>query len=252
MKKLLITITILFIICFSMFAQAEIETKENQINVVASTTWVASYAQIAGLKNVECVAPGTMIHPPEYEIKVSDIQKIMKADYFIYAGYEAMMKTISENVSPESTVQIQIDTFNSYENIASQARKIAKIANTETQCEENLRKLKTLLDESKEKLESQGINEVPCYCHFHQQYLAKDLGLNVLDIFGPSPLDSNQIQLVSKNKYPLIIDNVHNPIANVLLDVSKDSKIVVWRNFPVEVEDNSLFNLIKNNIDTLL
>jgi len=252
MKKLLITIFILFLICFSILAQAEIETKENQINVVASTTWVASYAQIAGLKNVECIAPGTMIHPPEYEIKVSDIQKIMEADYFIYAGYEAMMKTISQNVSTERTIQIQIDTFNSYENIALQARKIAKITNTEKQCEENLRELKTLLEETKEKLESKKINKVPCYCHFHQQYLAKDLGLNVMDIFGPSPLDSSQIQLVSQNKYPLIIDNVHNPIANVLLDVSKDSEIVVWRNFPVTLENNSLFNLIKNNIDTLL
>jgi len=252
MKKFLIIGFILFILGFSLFAEAQIEEDDNQINVVTSTTWVASYAQIAGLDNVEYIAPGTMVHPPEYEIKVSDIQKIMQADFFIYAGYEAMMKTISENVSSESTIQIQIDTFNSYENIAFQARKIAKIANTEKQCEANLKELKQLLDESKEKLESKGINQTPCYCHFHQQYLAKDLGLNVMEIFGPSPLDSGQIQLVSKNKYPLIIDNVHNPIANVLLDVSKDSKIVVWRNFPIIINENSLYNLIKANIETLL
>ena len=40
--------------------------------VVASTSWSAAFADIAGADEVESIAPVNLRHPPEYEITVSD------------------------------------------------------------------------------------------------------------------------------------------------------------------------------------
>ena len=78
--------------------------------VVASTSWAAAFADIAGAEEVESIAPVNLRHPPEYEITVSDVQKISDSEVFIFAGFERMMKTLGTKVPNKGTsVQVVLD-----------------------------------------------------------------------------------------------------------------------------------------------
>ncbi|MPM41562.1 hypothetical protein SDC9_88217 [bioreactor metagenome] len=106
--------------------------------------------------------------------------------------------------------------------------------------------------EGKLKAEQQGLSDLKVYCHAMQVYLAKDLGLQIAGTFGPAPVSAAQIAEVAKGGYDLIIDNIHNPIAGPLLEVSPASKLVVWRNFPSDGAHKSLERMVQANIKELL
>ena len=89
------------------------------------------------------------------------------------------------------------------------------------------------------------------YAHKDQAQLAKDLGLNVIATFGSAPLTSDQILFASENQIDIIIDNVHNPIASPAAEVCPNAKLLIWRNFPEKMEKNALYNVIKNNCESL-
>ena len=63
--------------------------------VVASTAWTAAFGYAAGAETIHVLAPYEMRHPPEYELKPSDIAVLSQADFVIYAGYERMAEKIT-------------------------------------------------------------------------------------------------------------------------------------------------------------
>ena len=99
--------------------------KKSAFKIVASTSWTAAFADLAGLDNVQAIAPASLRHPPEYEVTVSDIQNISDSDIFIFAGFERMMKTLGTSIEGVNMVKISCD--NSIETVTSQAKKIAEI-----------------------------------------------------------------------------------------------------------------------------
>ena len=98
--------------------------------VVASTSWAAAFADIAGADEVESIAPVNLRHPPEYEITVSDVQKISESEIFIFAGFERMMKTLGTKV-PNKGVSVQIVLDNSLATVKESTLKIAQELGTE-------------------------------------------------------------------------------------------------------------------------
>lgn len=241
----------LLIISLPLSAQGTTEeTKTNKI--VASTSWTAAFADLGGLDDVPFIAPATMVHPPEYEITVEDVVTIDQADYFIYAGYERMMQTIGASIKKDESTMVQINTNNSIENVIKQAKVIAQLMGTEKVSEERVNAYVLAVQKGSEQVQKQGLKGVKVYCHSMQVYLAQDLGLSIAGTFGPGPVTANQIAEMAKQKYPIIIDNVHNPIAQPLLDVSPTSKLVIWRNFPQSGERGSLQKMVEQNIEALL
>ena len=118
MKKLVSLIAIMFSLS-AIFASGKADKK--QIDVVASTSWTAAFADLAGVDEVETIAPATLRHPPEYEVTVSDIEKITTSKFFIYAGFERMMKTLGDAVG--NTQMIKIHCNNSVDNIKTETAK---------------------------------------------------------------------------------------------------------------------------------
>jgi len=248
MKKRLITSLIISLFCITIFAQGK---KEINSDYVASTSWSASFAYVGGLDNVISIAPADLTHPPEYEILPSDIQKIQKSKAFVYAGYEAMMKTLTNNLIDDD-IKIQITTVNTLDNIKAQATKISQKYNTENISEIRVQEIEKLFNEARKEIKEKGIDKIPSYVHFHQVEFAKSLGLNVVGSFGPNAVSAKNIEEISQIKNVLIIDNIHNQLAKPFREVNPNAKIIVWRNFPNNNEDNALFLMLKNNIDTLL
>ncbi len=47
-----------------------------ELRVVATTPWTAAFALAAGVENVRVLAPYEMQHPPEYELRASDVVRV--------------------------------------------------------------------------------------------------------------------------------------------------------------------------------
>ena len=155
---------------------------ETKPRVVASTSWTAAFADIAGADSVETIAPANLRHPPEYEVTVSDIQKIAASDFFVYAGFERMMKTLGTSVG---TVQmIRIANNNSIATVTSETAKIAEKLGTEKENEARLALYVNAIREAKAEVERRGKSNAKVLCHTHQRYLAADLGFTVAAIFS--------------------------------------------------------------------
>jgi len=244
MKRTLLVILVL-ILSFSLFAQPASES-EGSGKIVSSTSWVASYVDLAGADSA-VLAPSNLRHPPEYELSPSDVLKVRNASYFFYAGYERMMSTIKENVTSEERVDVKVSTGNSIENVKAQAGMIASILGTTPDTDEYV----DVAMNGKDDVERLGIDKLKVCCHTMQLPLAKDLGLNIVATFGPSLVSAEEIEKAANGGYDIIIDNVHNPVAGPLSEVS-GAKVVIWRNFPEETGKGSLCKVVKGNIDSLL
>ncbi|MDC7242979.1 MAG: ABC transporter substrate-binding protein [Sphaerochaetaceae bacterium] len=248
MKKILSISLILLSVSSMLFSQG---TKEVESNYVASTSWTASYAYVGGLDNVISIAPADLVHPPEYEILPSDIKKIQKSKAFIFAGYEVMMDTLSKNIIDED-IKLQIQTVNTLDNIKSQAKAISEKYGTQEKSNFRVHEIEDLYAYAKEEIKKKGLDKKNSYVHFHQVAFAKSLGLNVVGSFGPNSVSTKNIEEISKLDNVLIIDNVHNQLASPLEEVNTNATKIVWRNFPNVNTDDALFNMLKENIDTLI
>ncbi|OQY31606.1 MAG: hypothetical protein B6241_13590 [Spirochaetaceae bacterium 4572_59] len=215
--------------------------------VIATTGWTASFAQLAGVENLEVLAPYEMKHPPEYELSLSELQKVAKADYIVFAGYEAMMTRIKEALGSDSSVQlIQIKTINSYPLISESVMKIAAALGTEDKALSNLKELKVFISDWKAELAGQDkLNNV--VVHFHQQGPVKGLGLKPALVFGPSAPTLIQIRDILKIKPQIIIDNLHNPAAASFKELMPRPDIVQWINFPGTDGTVSLLDVMNYN-----
>ena len=227
-------------------------TKKNQVSgeqasskIIASTSWTAAFADLAGLDNVDAIAPANLRHPPEYEVTVSDIQKISDSDVFIFAGFERMMKTLGDSIEGVNMIKITCD--NSIETVTSETAKIAQAMGTQAEAEKRVAEYVAAIQKGREQIEKAGLMGAKVYCNKNQTYLAKDLGFEIAAVFGPGPATSEQIAAAKENSYAFIIDNIHNPTGTPIAEVS-DAKYIIWRNFPEKVEHNALKKVVEENI----
>ena len=213
---------------------------------VASTSWIASYMDLAGIDDVTVIAPSSLRHPPEYELKPSDVATLMDADLFCYGGYEGMMKTIGDNITSPDRIDLKVNTGNSIENIKKETEKIAEVAGTEVRLDEYI----AFIGKAREKVASSPIKDMKVLCHKMQLPLATDLGLDVVGTFGPASPSAEEILSAVNGDYDIIIDNVHNPVASPIAEVT-DAEVVIWRNFPESTGHGALLEMVKGNVENL-
>ena len=132
----------------AIFAEGVVEETSTP-RYVASTSWVAAIAEIAGLDGVDTVAPADLKHPPEYEITPMDVAKVAKAEIFMYGGYEAMMKTIAEAAEVKEECKVQVRTTNTLSNLTLQVEKISKKAGTEAEAKKRLGEFEALFQDAR-------------------------------------------------------------------------------------------------------
>ena len=219
--------------------------------VVASTSWAAAFADIAGADQVESIAPVDLRHPPEYEITVSDVQKISESEVFIYAGFERMMKTLGKKVDNKG-VSVQVTLDNSLATVKESTLKIAQALGTEDIQKVRYAEYEKLVKNGQKKALKKKLNKKKVLCNKNQTYLAKELGLDVAGVFGPGPVSAEELLEAKKAGYDIIIDNIHNPTGKTVTEILPDAKYIVWRNFPTAVEHGALNKVVADNIDALL
>lgn len=219
--------------------------------IVASTSWSAAFADIAGADEVESIAPVNLRHPPEYEITVSDVQKISDSEVFIFAGFERMMKTLGTKVANKG-VSVQVTLDNSLATVKESTLKIAQALGTEDIQKVRFAEYEKLVKDGQKKALKKKLNKKKVLCNKNQTYLAKELGLEIAGIFGPGPVTAEELLEAKKAGYDLIIDNIHNPTGKPVTEVLPKAKYIVWRNFPTAVEHDALKKVVADNIELLL
>ena len=218
-------------------------------HVVASTTWTAAFADIAGADSIDVLAPATLLHPTEYELTVEDLLRIRSCDLFVYATFDRMMKTIGETA--ESVPKHSISCKNNVETIHEATASLAEVLGTPDVQRERMASFETAFRDAVEEVEHRGWKGARVYCHAMQVPLAKDLGFDIVATFGPAPVTSSDLARVRKMDIDLIVDNVHNPVAAPLRELRSNVPAVVWRNFPDEVARGALEHLVRANVQTL-
>ncbi len=222
------------------------------VNVVATNEWTAAFCRAAGIENVHVLAPANLQHPPDYDLKPSDIPVIMEADLIVFAGYEGMMDRIRTNIAGNETELLQIKTVYSPVIIRESVMAIATAMGTEKLAEANLTSIDSAWDEAKEMVVNAGLNWTEAAVHFHQGDMAWAMGIFEVVSFGPAPPGAKLIAEVAESGADLIIDNWHNPISSPLQDVIPDAVVVELINFPGRDGTRGLSDVILFNAKLLV
>lgn len=252
-RKFIVILVAMILTCASVYASPVKENNLPEKNCyVASTSWVASICQIAGIDDMTIIAPSDMKHPPEYEITPNDVYTIANAELFMHAGYEVMMDTIGKANEINQEKVIKVKTTNTLNNITNMVKKVSEKAGTQKEAEVRLKRFTDTINNARENIKASHINEIEMFVNVNQAEFARDLGLNVTETFGPGPLTADQLALCAEKHFKIIIDNSHNPVSAPISSVSPDSRIIEWRNFPETICEDSLRTLIEENISMLL
>ncbi len=221
---------------------------------LATTRWVAAIAECAGLPHVENFAPSGMTHPPEYELKPTDIAAFSKAQAVFFAGYEGrMVAKIQEALKGGANFKaVQVVTENSLQNLKSEAERIAVMFGTVPVCTKNIAELEQTTESIRDALKAKGLFGANAYVHVHQVPFAQTLGFTIAGTFGPAPVSAEQIRQAAELKPAIIIDNYHNIVGKPLVEVSKASRYVAFLNFPGLFQTESILDVFRYNERQLL
>ena len=249
MKKALFAVLLIVSAIGLMPAEGSVEAaSEPETAVVASTGWTAAFIDAAGYRgDVHVLAPYELRHPPEYELKPSDVQAVAHADIIVYAGYERMVARIKEATRNNEAAVIQIATDYSLPVLVKSITALGEAFGTQNAAEKNLAELRDLLHDWKTDIARAGASGWNVICHLFQKPLAEELGFSVIGVFGPGPIEASQLNNLSNLQADLIIDNLHNDVGKPLLEIKEDVPVVTFINFPGHAGTKSLSDVLDFN-----
>ncbi|MDC7226770.1 MAG: zinc ABC transporter substrate-binding protein [Spirochaetales bacterium] len=234
---------------------------DEKIEVLATNSWTAAYVKMATAGSadytVEQLAPSSMEHPPEYELKPSDVKNVRDADLLVYAGYEVLMKTVFDSFRKPEDKMVKIMTSYAPTVLEQSVLAIAQKLGTVSLAEENISEYKREIAYSRQRLKDSGLFGKPVLVHFHQQPLVQALGFEILGVFGPQPLEVRQIAELGRTEPFLIIDNAHNPMAAPLVEITGANlvELINFPGFPLQNGDpapDTLSGVVRFNAEKLL
>lgn len=222
-----------------------------ELKVVATTEWTAAFCRAAGLNDVRVLAPASLQHPPDYELKPSDIPALMKADLIVFGGYEGMMERIRAQIAGSDTQMLQIVTAYAPPVIETSVRAIAEAAGTQAYTEVNLKIIGEAYGEARRLTTEAGMSGMTAAVHQFQVPFARGAGLEVVTEFGPAPPGPRLIAETAQSNAQLVLDNRHNPISAPLQEVLPEARGMTLINFPGTGGTRTLADVIVYNARVL-
>lgn len=243
----LLLISLLFAGCSS--DDATVENFEDELKVVASTSWTGAMAEAAGARNVTVLAPVELRNPSEYDFKPSDVVALVEADWIILAGYEPFMNKMIEANDIDSDKIIRVTTSNTYESMVEQTRSIAERIGTLDVQGAWEQRFTEIFDIVRANAEEKDTANIKVLVHQHMLTFVKSLGFDVLEVLSADEMTSAGIEELVAQKPDLIIDSFHNPQGINLAEII-DAPRVELKNFPGP-EHKGLIELILDNAHKL-
>ena len=240
-----------FILLFlgaALLAMSALPCTAGQI-VVASTSLTGAIAKAAGAQEVRVLTPADASHPPEYDLKPTDLLKLEGANVVVYAGYERMVSKLVETSRNKQILVIQVDTTLSPENLIAQVHKVAGALNTGREA--------TLWEDGfRQKLDLLKVRLVPvagkrAVVHWHAKPFATWAGLTVLQVIPLGELTPRVIADGIAQKPDVVVDILHSPVARTIADNAK-CRYVQLINFPGAQNTGSIEDIFEYNTSQLL
>lgn len=228
-----------FLLCFAGNAVAA-------PSVVATTPWTAAFALAAGVdaNDIHVLAPYEMQHPPEYELRASDIALIGDADFVIFAGYEAMMERLRRAVDGGPAL-VQIQTDHRLSTIRASVMAIAEAAGTVTVARQNIAEIEAFLADWRAGIPP-AARDLRVIAHAFQQAILSELQIPVIATFGPGPLQARQIGALTEANPDLVVDVWHNRSAAPLRETIPGAVFVDLINFPGRDGTRTLLDVLRH------
>ena len=217
--------------------------------VVASTSLAGAVARAANAQEVRVLTPADVRHPPEYDVKPTDLLKLEGADIVVYAGYERMVSRLVDTSRNKRIIAIQINTEASPENLISQVQKVAAALKTEKEAhawEKSFREDLAVL-----KVKLNPLRDKRVVAHWHARPFAAWAGLSVVQTVRPGELTPRVIADAIGQKPDAVIDILHAPVAKPIADNAKCRYIQVI-NFPGVANTVTLEDIFEYNTNQLL
>ena len=197
--------------------------------VIASTPLVGAIAKAAGAREVRVISPEGTRHPPEYDLKPSDLLMFQEARMVIYGGYERMVPKLLETSREKGILALRIETETSPDTLIASARKVSQALGTEK--EEGVWE-----KQFTEKLEVLQKNLSPlsgkrAIAHRYAYPFCKWANLSILQMIPPGELTPKIIADAIAQKPELVVDVFHFPIARVIAE-NANCKYIQIINFP--------------------
>ena len=197
--------------------------------VVASTSLTGALAQAAGAREVRILTPPDVKHPPEYELRPSDIAKLDGASAVVYAGYEKMVQRLVEASKGKGLAVVQVDTTTSPDNLVSQARKIAGALHTEKEEQAWEKEFLERLAALKARLAPYAGKKAAV--HLQAQGFARWAGFTIVQVVMPGEISPKAIADAVAKQPDIVLDILHMPVAKMIADNAR-CRYAALINFP--------------------
>jgi hypothetical protein len=243
-------------ICFALHAfvfagpKADTAAPSGEKLVLASTTWVAALAEAAGAKNVRVLAPAELRHPPEYELKPSDLALVSKADYVLYAGWERFAEKLAETAGSAGIRLVKVTAENNPSVLIAEAEKLAALFGTTGRFESWRGEFEKLSGELKARIIAAWPDKRAVVQRMQTPFV-RWLGFDIAGEYGPAEPSPALILELSRLNPALVIDNYHGPSGRPIAEAAQ-APYAELINFPGKDGTKTLEDVFRYNADILI
>jgi len=218
--------------------------------VVASTSWVAAIARAGGAQNVRVLAPVDLRHPPEYELRPSDLTAAGEADLIVYAGWEMFAEKLAETAGGANVRMLKLATTNTPEALKAEARKVAEALGTVSAFEAWAASFDPFAEDLRRRVQD-AYGDRRAVVQRMQTPFIQWLGFEIIGEYGPAEPSPAVILELVQTKPPLVVDNYHGPSGFPIAEAA-GAPYAELLNFPGKDGTETLEDLFRYNADLLI
>jgi hypothetical protein len=207
-------------------------------------------ATAAGAENVRILAPLDLRHPPEYELKPSDLEAAGKADIIIYAGWEQFAKKLADTAGSAGVRTITVQTSNDPAKFKAEAEKIAQALGTEDKLEAWWSAFLPFAEDLRERVVAAYPDKRVVVNRMQTPFVAW-LGFEVIGEFGPAEPSPAVILDLARLRPALVLDNYHGPSGQPIAE-AVNAVYVELLNFPGKDGTLTIEDVFRYNADVLI
>ncbi|WP_433328383.1 metal ABC transporter solute-binding protein, Zn/Mn family [Spirillospora sp. CA-294931] len=216
--------------CGSSGDDAEAGSKDGP-SVVAASTWEAAFARAAGATDVTVIVPAGVAHPPDYDPKPSDIAKVARADFVLYAPFEGFAGKLKEAAGSKAKL-IEVKLDNSPAMVKGEVNRLAAAFGTAPAARTWTSSFDTAYAGLKKQVGDAyaGGGRPAFVSQAFVAWTADLLGAAPAGTYGPQPPTPSQVAGLAAKKPALILDNSAMAGADALASIKAERVTIV--NFP--------------------
>ncbi|MDR0710668.1 MAG: metal ABC transporter substrate-binding protein [Spirochaetaceae bacterium] len=218
--------------------------------IIASTSWAAALARCGGAQNIRVLAPADLRHPPEYELKPSDLNAASKASLIIYSGWEMFAKKLAETAGSAGVRILQIELTNDPVEVKGEAKRIAELLGTTEKYDTWAAGFDACLEDIRSSIfEAYAGKRI--VVNRMQTPFVKWLGLEITGEYGPAEPSPALILELVNTKPAIVIDNYHSPSGMPIAEAAHVPYIELI-NFPGKGGTETIEDVFLHNADMLV